>query len=287
MFDFRYHALSLAAVFIALVVGLLLGVAIGDRELVSSAREDLRDSLRADVREASSERDEARARVRELERFADAAFPILVAGQLSGRRIGLVLLGEDDEAPDLVREALEPSGADLALVATLRANVAPAQLAERATGTRYERLAERPELVEALGFRAGVQMVTGGRLLRRVGSALLQSVSGAFGGLDGVVVMRPPDMPADADAARRLGALQEGIVRGLVESPARAAGAQRREAEPSQIGWLREHGLSTVDNVDERAGQAALVFVLAGAEGAFGRSDGAEALLPPVVGRPG
>ena len=35
MFDVRYHALSLAAIFIALVVGLLLGVAIGDKELVS------------------------------------------------------------------------------------------------------------------------------------------------------------------------------------------------------------------------------------------------------------
>jgi hypothetical protein len=31
MFDFRYHALSLAAIFIALVVGLLLGAAIGAR----------------------------------------------------------------------------------------------------------------------------------------------------------------------------------------------------------------------------------------------------------------
>jgi hypothetical protein len=29
MFDFRYHALSLVAVFLALMIGLLLGVAIG------------------------------------------------------------------------------------------------------------------------------------------------------------------------------------------------------------------------------------------------------------------
>ncbi len=77
MFDFRYHALSLAAVFIALVVGLLLGVAIGDKELVSSAQRDLRSSLRADVRQADQERDEAKARLREQEQFADAAYPIL------------------------------------------------------------------------------------------------------------------------------------------------------------------------------------------------------------------
>ena len=38
MFDFRYHALSLAAVLFALAVGILIGVAIGDSNLVSSAQ---------------------------------------------------------------------------------------------------------------------------------------------------------------------------------------------------------------------------------------------------------
>jgi hypothetical protein len=36
MLNFRYHALSLVAVFLSLVIGLLLGVAIGDKGLVSS-----------------------------------------------------------------------------------------------------------------------------------------------------------------------------------------------------------------------------------------------------------
>ncbi|MEA2144289.1 MAG: Copper transport outer membrane protein MctB, partial [Solirubrobacteraceae bacterium] len=40
-----------------------------------------------------------------------------------------------------------------------------------------------------------------------------------------------------------------------------------------------------VDNVDEQAGRAAMVFVLAGAQGAYGRRDSAQALLPPVVGQ--
>jgi hypothetical protein len=37
MFDYRYHALSLAAVLFALALGVLIGVAIGDSNLVSSA----------------------------------------------------------------------------------------------------------------------------------------------------------------------------------------------------------------------------------------------------------
>ena len=285
MFDFRYHALSLAAIFIALVVGLLLGVAIGDKELVSSARQDLRDSLRADVRRAAEERDEAQARVREQERFADAAYPILTGGELRGMRVGLVLLGGDDAAPDIVREALEPTGADLSLVAVLRERIDLSAIAELARGTRYADLEDDPALLDDLGRRVGIQMVLGGQLVRRVRTALLQSLSGSFGGLDAVVVMRAGDLPADDEAAARLAELQDGIVRGLVDTGIKVVGVERRASETSQIGWFRERELSTVDNVNERAGQAALVFVLAGAQGSYGRRDSAQALLPPVVRR--
>lgn len=286
MFDFRYHALSLAAVFIALVVGLLLGVAIGDRELVSSARQDLRDSLRSDVRRANEERDDANAKVRELERAGQAAYPILTGGQLRGRRIALVLLGDDDDAPDLVRDALEPTGADLSVVAVVREEIDLGALAARATGTRYAALRGDPGLLDELGRRIGVQMVLGGQLVNRVRSTLLKSVSGSFGGIDGVIVLRTGDKPRDEQAAKRLAQLHDGVARGLVDSGIKVVGAQRRSSEPSQIGWFRDRELSTVDNIDELSGRAALVFVLAGAEGAFGRGDGAQALLPPVVGRP-
>lgn len=285
MFDFRYHALSLAAVFIALVVGLLLGVAIGDKELVSGAREELRDSLRADVRKADQERDEAKARQREQERFADAAYPILTANQLPDARIGLVLLGDDDGAPEIVRDALEPTGADLAFVAVVRQGVDLAAVAESARGTRYANLEEDPTLLDDLGRRAGIQMVLGGRLIGQVRTGLLRSLSGRFGDLDGVIVMRSTDKPADKEAAERLDALQDGIARGLVQTGVRVVGAERRASEPSSIGWFRDRELSSVDNVDEQAGSAALVFVLAGSQGAYGRRDSAQALLPPVVGR--
>jgi hypothetical protein len=282
MFDFRYHALSLAAVFIALVVGLLLGVAIGDKELVSSAQRDLRSSLRADVRQADQERDEAKARLREQEQFADAAYPILTRGQLRGRHIGLVLLGDDDDAPDLVRKALEPAGADLALVAVVRENVELQALAERSRGTRYASVVRDPSLLDDLGKRAGIQMVLGGRLVRALRTTLLQSLSGSFGGLDGVVVLRPGDAPKDKQAAKRLADLQDGIARGLVATGVKVVGVERRDSDPSHIGWFRDRELSSVDNVDEQAGRAALVFVLAGAQGSYGRGDGTQGLLPPV-----
>jgi hypothetical protein len=286
MFDVRYHALSLAAIFIALVVGLLLGVAIGDKELVSSARNDVRNSLRRDVAHANNQRDDARARLADEQRFVNAAYPILTGNHLMDRKIGLVLLGDDKDAPRLVDKALEPTGADLKVVAVLGDKVDLAQLAGRAEGTRYGALERKPELLGDFGKRIGVQFVTGGRLIGNARTALMTSQSGDFGGLDGVVVMRSTAKPpGDKQAADRLDKLQDGIARGLVASGANVVGIEQHDSDPSSVGWYRDRDMSSVDNIDEAAGQAALVFALAGSDGAYGRRGSAQALLPPVVGR--
>jgi hypothetical protein len=286
MFDVRYHALSLAAIFIALVVGLLLGVAIGDKELVSSARNDVRNSLRRDVAKADSQRDDARAQLADEQRFVNDAYPILTGNHLVDRKIGLVLLGDAKDAPGIVDKALEPTGADLKLVAVVRESVDLEQLAARAGGTRYAALAGKPDLLGDFGKRIGIQIVDGGRLVDDARTALMSSLSGEFGGLDGVVVVHTTDAPpADKQAADQLDQLQDGIVRGLVSSGANVVGIEQRDSDPSFVSWYRDHDMSSVDNVDEAAGRAALVFVLGGSDGAFGRRSSAQALLPPVVGR--
>ena len=153
MFDFRYHALSIASVFLALTIGLLLGIAIGDAGLVSSAGSDVRKSLRSDVREARAESARLRAELRQQERFEDDLYPLLVGDRLAGRRVGLIGLGGlDDGTIRYVREALKDSGGRLAGVAVVRepvsASTIPAEPAapggSRTTTTTTTRPRHRP-----------------------------------------------------------------------------------------------------------------------------------------------
>src|SRR4051794_39032160 len=108
MFDFRYHALSLVAVLVALGLGLLLGVAIGDKELVSSAKQDLVKDLRGDVHNANKRADALQAEVRRRDDFESQAYPALVRDALAGERVGLVFLGSSSsDVYDGVRDALQ------------------------------------------------------------------------------------------------------------------------------------------------------------------------------------
>lgn len=280
MFDFRYHAVSLVAVLVALVAGVLLGVAIGDAGLVSSAEKSVRESLRSDVNSAREERRATQAALAAERRYAKAAYPLLVAGRLDGQRIGLVFLGKPSEAiADDVREALAGTGATLAGTLAVRRPPDLAALASAASGTRYERLETDPELLGPFGRRMGIQLVRGGALLRRASGALFSTRAGSLGPFDGVVVARS-DTELKGDEKRQTSDLEDGIVRGLTDNPVAAVGVERTGTEPSQVTWYRDRGLSSVDDVDLVAGQAALVFALSGATGSFGLGPAAEALLP-------
>ena len=285
MFDFRYHALSLVAVLVALGLGLLLGVAIGDKELVSSAKKDLVDDLRGDVRHANKRADDLQDQLSRRDDFEGQAYPALVRDTLPGERIGLVFLGSSSsDVYDSVKGALQNTGADLGFVGVVREPADLKALASRAGGTRYEALADDGDLLEPFAERVGHGLVTGGQLAKRERSALLSSFSGELDGVDAVVVYRAPTRPGDKDADK-VRALEEGLIAGMRDADVPVAGVETTGTDPSQIGWFRDRGLPSVDNVDHVPGRAALVFVLSGdADGTYGEKGTAEGLLPRVVG---
>ncbi len=285
MLNFRYHALSLVAVFLALVIGLLLGVAIGDRGLVSSAEHDVRASLRHDVRQAQQERDAALGTVRERTRFERAAYPALVAGRLDGARLALIELGgSSDRMVTLAQNAISGSGAKLVSVSVIREPLRLAELAEASKGTRYERLGDDPSLMHPFGKRLGIQFTSGGDLLTAVRRTLLVQGSGSLdGGISGVVLVRDPDTVKSGDAAATQ-AFEDGLVRGLRAHDVPVVGIEASDTDPSQIDWFKAHELSSVDDLDDPIGRAALVYALAGQGGSFGvkpTADGGR--LPPLL----
>src|SRR3954454_1616065 len=193
MFDFRYHALSLVAVLVALGLGLLLGVAIGDKELVSSAKEDLVNGLRGDVRNANKRADELQAELRRRDDFEGQAYPAIVRDMLPGEKVGLVFLGSPSgDVYDGVRKALQNTGAQLGFVGVVRETPDLGSLASNASGTRYATLDQDTDLLEPFAERVGKGLVVAGNLAKRERSALMSSFSGELDGVDAVVVYRSP-----------------------------------------------------------------------------------------------
>jgi hypothetical protein len=278
----RYHAASLAAVFLALAIGILIGVGFGD-DVVSGTQKSLEKSLKGDLEDARGEVEELGAQLDREREFGQRAYPALVGGRLGGERVALIGLGglPGDVSGD-VEEALGPTGARLAEVAVVREPPNLDGLASDLERTRFARIEGDPGLLEDYAERAGRGLVRGGRLLRRTRASLLSRVSGEAAVNEVILVRDPPDEvdPEERDPLKRI---ENGLVAGIRQSGAPVVAVERSDAERSQVSFFDTRGITTVDDLDRTSGRVAMVFALLGAEGNFGTKSTADRLLPELL----
>src|SRR6266567_1803850 len=100
MFDLRYHVASLAAVFFALVIGILVGVALASHGLGNSERLN----YQRQIQTAQNEIDRLNGRLTTLEESAKAgtsfltnAYGAVMTDRLRGRKIAVLSIGPVDQ----------------------------------------------------------------------------------------------------------------------------------------------------------------------------------------------
>jgi hypothetical protein len=289
MFDLRYHVASLAAVFLALIIGILVGVGISSGGFVKKGERKLLTDQIADLRNRIGT---ANARARDLseaqqagQTFVEDTYPALMAGRLRGKRVALVFVGSiDDGARSFVERTLADAGASAPI--RIRALKVPIDL-----GQLDAVLAARPGLAQlaiatragAIGRELGRELVLGGQT--PLWSALSsQLVVERFGGpqepADGVVVVRTTD-PQQGETSRFLA----GLYSGLASQHVPAVGAESSSALSSAVEVFGHANLSTVDDLETAPGRLALAALLSGATpGHYGVKDTAkDGLLPPIA----
>ncbi len=280
----RYHAASLAAVFLALAIGILVGVGFGS-DVVSGTADDLERSLSADLDEKSAQIDSLESELEAERAFDQAVYPAVVGGRLRDQRVGLIALGGLDQATaNAVEAALEPAGAEVAEVAVVRQPPDLDALASTIEGRDARAVARgSEEELRRFGEQSGRALVRGGESFDRLRGTLLSRYSGKPGNIDAVVVVRehPDDLDPDEDAANAQ--LEEGLISGLADG-ATTVGAERSDSDPSSITFFEGRGLPSVDSIDLVSGRVALVYALGGAvSGSFGIKDTADSLLPDLL----
>src|ERR1043166_9344541 len=167
MFDFRYHVASLAAVFLALVIGILVGVGIADSGLVVKANTRLLEQrvaqLRSQLDRASKTSKRSALEQAAAQSYIKETYPVLVRNRLHGHRVAVVFVGKvDGGLSSAIQGALTDSGAVPVRVRALKMPVddkeLDAKLASQSTDHDYIGKAK----LERLGKALGEELVSGG-----------------------------------------------------------------------------------------------------------------------------
>jgi hypothetical protein len=279
----RYHATSLIAVFLALAVGILIGAEFGG-DALTETRKNLEQSLVGNLQDARSHAEDLSGELGRADEFDERVYPVLTRDELQGKRVAVVALGGlPSEITSAVEDALGPTGAKLVGVGVVREPVDTKSLAGELSKTRFAELQTEPEELTELGTGVGRQIVIGGTLPEVVRGQLFSRASGEFGALDAVIVVReqPEGMgPVQRSTANQL---ETALLAGITATRVPAVGVESTSTEPSSISFFQSNGLSSVDDIDNTAGEVALVAAMRGAEGSFGVKSTADRLLPDLL----
>ncbi len=303
MISFRYHVVTIVAVFLALAIGLLAGSAFVQPELVDQLRAQT-DRLRSQVRVLETELTDARAEVTAFQSFMDLALPYLASNRLLGESVVLVTQdGVDDVVLEEARRSLADAGAEVVAVLTARASLGSDDPEEQ---DRLAQIVDRPnaaaeELPSITAAALAGRLANGtagpadGDLLDRLLSAGFLDTDDPATALEGiglpgqaVVVLGggvsdvPPLLPAAFGAPLVTELIRAGV-------PVAVGESTLTPPEVSLVDEVRageDGGTVTVDDLDLTMGGAALVLgldelITTGQGGAYGFGDGAEPLPPP------
>lgn len=301
MVSFRFHLVSITAVFLALALGIAMGATVVDRATVDLLEQRL-DTVRAESERTDKENAELRAELDRWNQFSSQAGDRLVANRLAGVPVVVVFVeGSDRASLDALRQALVAAGSALQGTVVLTTKLALRDEDDVAALREItDAAAARPpdlRRIVASQVAAAVTVPTSAGPLATLVDRGFARLEGNPGGPAALAVPGARYVVvADGQAAAPNAELAQPLVDQLAEGvPPRVLAAEAaREAEGDQaavraafVGPLRtrnEARVSTIDHLESFAGRVAAVLALqAMAEskaGHYGIGPGASRLLP-------
>ena len=289
--DFRYHVITLVAVFCALAIGLLIGFSM----VSSPALEDQVQTLNRKVNETIKE---LNSQVSTGNEFVKAVSSPLLRDRLANRQIAIIVARPGKaarEAAQNLHAAIEQAGAQVNSVVYVQH--AFYQLNEPKSTRVRDRLAEAllldasdPEAIPALAAGQLVEDLLSGRgraprQLEGVEGDQLQpqliTLDNYTGPADSLVLIG--GLTGSNEAPLEM--LDLPIIKACQRVEARVLACELKEAGGSAIARYRQAKAAiTVDNVDTPYGRVAAVLALQGGrDGHFGvKEETRDSLLPPI-----
>ncbi len=315
MIDFRYHLVSIVAIFLALTVGIVMGSTVLQEPLIKSAEETTA-QLRLGKEELRQENVALQKRESGYDAFVTAAIPTLVRGALAGARVVLVEApGADAAIREPLLDVLATAGATVTgrvsltekflapdqtgFVDELAATLKPATMTFPDTATPYDKAAAvlARAIVTADSAQQAKKDPEGAGVLSAFKDAGLATFDAAPDERAELALIIAPESAYEGKDAETQTAAVVSLATALDAAGRGAvlAGAAGAVATGGVVAALRDAGdaaekVSSVDALDMSAGRAVVVYALreqlSGRSGHYGTGAGATSFLPAGAPEP-
>jgi hypothetical protein len=264
--DLRYHLISLISVFLALAIGILLGVAMADRGVVSARVQAEITSIEQQLDRQQGEIEEQNDQIANQEAMLDRMSEVMISGSLQGRDVALVSGPyADPDVSGAVQGDLDAAGANIVKVESLE----PPEPTEVTLLESTSAQATTPLEDEYVGFARDEILGLAGEI-----EDIPEIVIFVGGG----------EIPegASPDTREALDSAQAKMFKVWLDAGVRVVGAEPLHAGHSEVELFQDVGIPSAVNADEPAGRAALIECAAAedCEGTYGTKETATDPFP-------
>ncbi|MHB9035915.1 MAG: copper transporter [Armatimonadota bacterium] len=292
MIDIRYHIYSLAAVFFALAVGIVIGTSFARKSPTSSTErgtivryENSMRVLKREIEMASDENAQKAEVAKNCEEFCRVVLPTVAKDRLAWRNVAIVQTGDYDELSGNVKLALELAGAHVNSVTDINRSFPfddDGKIAAALTNCGITPPGDPKKARDKL-FSVLAEMLYAGQhqqLLSKIEESKVATFTGDYGKFNRFIVLVGGTTSESSFSAQHI---DTQLIAQLGSPDVTVVGCEGTQAVGSYISAWHKTGIATVDNVDSAIGQIALICALNGEKAQFGVKDSADRLIPQTL----
>ena len=292
MIDLRYHVYSLAAVFFALAIGVVIGTSFvgkpADRAQVlriSERYERTLSTMDKRLRDQQSTLRSVRADLTRSEKMNQALMPIALKDKLLYYNVAIIQTGDYDDLATSLRSTITSAGGQVTSVTKISSTFnfenkeAIANVLANVGVIPEPNQSKRVSLMKIIA-----EAVVSGRNTDKIPTLedkKVISLSGDYGRGNKRVVIIGGSASADDKRAELIDIPLMDELRGL---NATVVACEPLNAVSSYVPAWKRVDVATVDNADRASGKCALICALAGEKAHFGQKRTAEKFIPDMLG---
>lgn len=289
MIDLRYHIYSIAAVFLALAVGIVIGASLArsfpsdpsGHHTIQRYEQDMR-TLREAILQAHDTATKREAAVKASQDYCRALMPSVVKNKLYWRNVAVIQTGDSDDLTGSVKQALTLAGAQVTCTVDISPKFPfsdPAEISKAldstGLGSTYDSKADQDRL-----FRILAETICTGKFSYFVPKLEKAGVATFSGSCEVPCSLIVVVGGATSAASTRMQDLDALLVPSMANQGVTIVGCETSDAGTSYVPAWHKCGIATVDNAENAMGQICLIYALTGETANFGTKDTADRLIP-------
>lgn len=287
--NIKYHIASLVAVFLALGIGIVIGIALLGNDSVTKTQETIIKDLRNNYDKINTENKDAQADIKKLQslinnnhEYEKKTLPLFMDNKLQGQQIAIIETNVSPAKEELVNSLTKVAGANV-ISDTIILN-----------GLSINDQNKRDQIAEELNLKGKnkdeiskelatliTQNLTNGQNKKLIDLLLkegLIKINGNFGvPVSAVIIIGG----SSDDKNNKEEIIDAPIINYLNEQKIPVYGVESTDVAVSYMKSYQKMKITTVDNIDQISGQAALIWAIEKQlPGNYGLKNTAKQLLP-------